>query len=86
MPFPVACVEAAKALRGGGLQLWVQPTGVGLGRFAYRFGGKQKLLALGVYPTITLARARQGREDARRLLAQGLDPAAERKRAAQEVA
>jgi len=50
-----------------------------LWRFAYRFGGKQKLLALGVYPTVPLARARQAREDARRLLMDGLDPALEKK-------
>jgi hypothetical protein len=39
---------------------------------------KQKLLAIGVYPAIPLARARQAREDARRLLADGLDPAVEK--------
>jgi Arm DNA-binding domain len=43
---------------GGGLQLWVQPSGARLWRLAYRFGGKQKLLALGVHPTISFARAR----------------------------
>jgi hypothetical protein len=58
---------------GGGLQVWVQPSGARLWRLAYRFGGKQKLLALGVYPTISLARARQAREDAKRLLANGAD-------------
>ena len=50
---------------------------------AYRFDGKQKLLALGVYPTVPLARARQAREDAKHLLAEGLDPALEKKRQAQ---
>ncbi len=34
---------------GGGLQLWVQPNGAKLWRLAYRFGGKQKLLAIGAY-------------------------------------
>jgi hypothetical protein len=43
---------------GGGLQLWVQPNGSKLWRFAYRFGGKQKLLALGSYPLVTLADGR----------------------------
>jgi hypothetical protein len=71
-----------KLTDGGGLQLWLQPTGARLWRFAYRFDGKQKLLALGVYPTIPLARARQAREDAKRLLADGLDPGAEKKRQA----
>jgi hypothetical protein len=54
-----------------------------LWRFAYRFGGKQKLLAIGIYPTIPLARARQAREEARRQLADGLDPAIEKKRHAE---
>jgi len=71
---------------GGGLQLWVQPKGGNLWRFAYRFGGKQKLLAFGVYPTVSLARARQLREDARRLLADGHDPATEKKRQAEALA
>jgi integrase len=71
---------------GGGLQLWVQPKGGNLWRFAYRFGGKQKLLAFGVYPTVSLARARQLREDARRLLADGHDPATEKRRQAEAVA
>ncbi len=48
-----------KLTDGGGLQLWVQPSGARLWRLAYRFGGKQKVLALGVYPTISLARARR---------------------------
>ena len=73
-----------KLTDGGGLQLWVQPSGARLWRLAYRFDGKQKLLALGVYPTITLAKARQAREDAKRLLADGLDPASEKKRRLRE--
>jgi hypothetical protein len=47
----------------------------------YRFDGKQKTLALGVYPTVTLADARQRREDARRMLANGTDPGEARKAA-----
>ena len=72
-----------KLTDGGGLQLWLQPTGARLWRFAYRFDGKQKLLALGVYPTVPVARARQARADAKRILADGLDPALEKKRQAQ---
>ncbi|KUM25630.1 integrase [Mesorhizobium loti] len=64
---------------GGGLQLWVQPTGSRLWRLAYRFDGKQKLLALGSYPLISLAEARQARDDAKRLLLAGMDPAHERR-------
>ncbi|AZO22326.1 MAG: DUF4102 domain-containing protein [Mesorhizobium sp.] len=73
---------ASKLLKlsdGGGLQLWVQPTGSRLWRLAYRFDGKQKLLALGSYPLISLAEARKARDDAKRLLLTGIDPAQERK-------
>ncbi|MFZ5835077.1 MAG: tyrosine-type recombinase/integrase [Pseudomonadota bacterium] len=75
--------KAGPALRklsdGGGLQLWVQPTGARLWRLAYRFGGKQKLLALGVYPVTSLAGARQGRDAAKQLLASGVDPSQAKK-------
>ena len=50
-------------------------------RFAYRFGGRQNTLALGDYPTVTLAVAREKAEDARKLLAAGDDPSARRKAA-----
>ncbi|MGA7179247.1 MAG: integrase arm-type DNA-binding domain-containing protein [Thiobacillaceae bacterium] len=56
-----------------GLYLLVNATGK-YWRMNYRFGGKQKTLALGVYPTITLADARQRRDDARKLLANETDP------------
>jgi integrase len=82
----VAAAKLTKLSDGAGLQLWVQPTGARLWRLAYRFNGKQKLLALGVYPTVSLARARQARDEAKRLLAEGLDPAAERKRVARDEA
>jgi hypothetical protein len=52
----------------GGLQLLIQPHGSKLWRLAYRFGGKQKTLALGVYPIVTLQDARQRRDEAKRLL------------------
>jgi len=68
-----------KLFDGGGLQLWVQPTGARLWRLAYRFGGKQKLLALGVYPVTSLAGARQGREAAKHLLVSGVDPSQAKK-------
>lgn len=58
----------------GGLQLWVQPKGSPLWRLAYRFGGKQKLLAFGAYPALSLADARRLRDEAKRLLANGVDP------------
>jgi integrase len=69
---------------GGGLQLWVQPTGSRLWRLAYRFGGKQKLLALGTYPIVSLKDARLEREEAKRLLFAGIDPSQQRKEEAQQ--
>lgn len=57
-----------------GLFLLVHPNGSKYWRLKYRFGGIEKLLALGVYPDITLADARQRRDDARRLLANNVDP------------
>ncbi|HTH96311.1 MAG TPA: integrase arm-type DNA-binding domain-containing protein [Stellaceae bacterium] len=65
---------------GGGLQLWVQPSGGRLWRLAYRFDNKQKLLALGTYPAVSLADARQARDQAKRLLAAGTDPSQDRKK------
>ena len=64
---------------GGGLFLMVTPTGGKLWRFKYRYNGKQKLLAFGSYPEITLLDARRRRDDARRLLANNVDPGAIRK-------
>lgn len=52
------------------------PKGGRCWRFAYRFAGKYKTLALGTYPEITLEWARSRHEFARNLLAQGVDPAA----------
>jgi integrase len=64
---------------GGGLFLLIQPTGTKLWRLAYRFAGKQKALALGIYPATSLARARAQRDAARKRLADDVDPAVERK-------
>lgn len=64
---------------GGGLYLLVTPSGGKLWRFKYRFNKKEKKLALGSYPEISLQDARQRREDARRLLANGVDPGVVRK-------
>jgi hypothetical protein len=64
---------------GGGLQLHVMPEGSKLWRLAYRFAGKQKTISLGSYPVVTLAMARDVRDEARRLLAQGVDPSEKRK-------
>lgn len=64
---------------GGGLHLLVSPQGSKLRRLAYRHGGKQKLLALGAYPSTSLSDARRKREDAKRLLATGIDPSLQAK-------
>jgi integrase len=64
---------------GNGLFLLVTPPGGKLWRFKYRFGGKEKLFALGTYPEISLLDARKRRDEARSQLAHGIDPGAVRK-------
>ncbi|WP_024901552.1 tyrosine-type recombinase/integrase [Robbsia andropogonis] len=68
-----------KLFDGGGLFLLVTPAGGRLWRLKYRFGGKEKLLAIGAYPAVTLAGARKARDEARELLAAGADPGAAKK-------
>lgn len=63
-----------KLADGGGMYLLVTVSGGRLWRMDYRFAGKRKTLAIGSYPEITLADARTRREDARKLLANGVDP------------
>jgi integrase len=62
-----------------GMYLFVTPAGGKLWRMDYRFDGKRRTLALGAYPEISLAMARERRTEARRLLAQGVDPMAARR-------
>ncbi len=62
-----------------GLYLLVCKNGSRLWRFAYRFEGKQKQIALGAYPQVTLAEARDRREASRKLLAAAKDPSLERR-------
>ncbi|SEB94694.1 tyrosine-type recombinase/integrase [Paraburkholderia caballeronis] len=59
---------------GGGMYLEVSPAGGKYWRLKYRFAGKEKRLALGVYPDVPLAAARARRDEARRKLAAGIDP------------
>lgn len=62
-----------------GLHLLVSPSGGKLWRLKYRFDGKEKLLSFGTYPDVPLIRAREKRDEARRLLADGIDPGEHRK-------
>lgn len=63
----------------GGLHMLITKGGSKLWRFSYRFDGKQKLLALGQYPIVSLADARAKRDAAKKLLTDGVDPSVERK-------
>jgi integrase len=93
MPLTATAIRNAKAgkkpLRlydSGGLYLEISPAGGRWWRFAYRFGGKRKLLSLGVMPAVSLPAARERREQARKLLAQGIDPSEQRKADKREAA
>jgi integrase len=66
---------------GGGLYLLVKPSGTRLWNQAYRFSGKQKKLSHGRFPDVSLLEARQRRDEAKKLLASGIDPAANKKAA-----
>ncbi|MDF2995820.1 MAG: integrase [Xanthobacteraceae bacterium] len=81
-----AACRAAKAAEreyklsdGGGLYLLVKPNGTRLWNQAYRFAGKQKKLSHGSYPTVSLADARRLRDEAKKLLASGVDPGANKR-------
>ena len=63
----------------GGLFILATPNGGKWWRLKYRFGGKEKLLSMGTYPEVGLKAARDRRDDARALLAEGIDPGIERK-------
>ena len=71
--------KPAKLFDERGLFMIVTPTGGKWWRFRYKFDDKEKLLSLGVYPDVGLKDARQRREDARKLLADGIDPGENRK-------
>lgn len=68
-----------KLTDGNGMHLLIHPNGSRYWRLQYRFGGKQKMLALGVYPEVSLADARARRDEARKLLANGIDPGDKKK-------
>lgn len=64
---------------GEGLHLLVQPNGKKVWRFRYRFAGRENMLAFGAFPTVSLAAARKKREEAKKLLSDGTDPAVKRR-------
>lgn len=64
---------------GGGLYLLVKSNGSKYWRLKYRFDGKEKLFSIGVYPVVTLADARRKRDDAKKLLSDGIDPGEKKK-------
>jgi len=70
--------EAYSLSDGGGLYLWITPAGGRLWRWAYRFDRREKLMSLGKYPIVSLAMARERHTEARKLLATGIDPRAQR--------
>lgn len=72
-------LAAGRHFDGGGLYVEVTATGRRYFRLKYRFNGREKLLALGVYPDVSLKEARERRDEARRTLARGEDPGELRK-------
>jgi integrase len=86
MPLTDTAIKKAKAVTKPtkladekGLYLLVNPTGSKLWRWKYRADGKEKLMALGSYPDVSLAQARDKRDDARKQLAKDIDPMAKKK-------
>lgn len=86
MSLTVASIKNAKAKNkayrmfdGEGMYLEITPKGAKYWRLKYRFLGKEKRIALGVFPTVSLKEARDKRIDAKRLLANGVDPSEFRK-------
>src|SRR6266702_2230664 len=71
--------KQVKLSDGDVMYLLVTPQGGKCWRLKYRFTGKEKVLALGTYPEVSLAEAREKRESARKQLANGIDPGEARK-------
>jgi integrase len=76
---------AYKLADGFGLYLLINPTGSRLWRMKYRIEGREKLLAIGAYPDVSLAKARERRDGARKAIADGADPSAIKKQARVEA-
>jgi len=77
--------KSYKKFDGGGLYVEVQPSGSKLWRIAYRFNNKSKTLYLPAYPALSLADARAELQEAKKLLAQGTDPAEAKKQKVEEL-
>lgn len=79
--------ESNRLFDGGGLFLLIRPDGAKWWRLKYRRpqSGKENLLSLGTYPDTSLKTARERRDDARKLIASGIDPAAVRRQAKREA-
>lgn len=75
-----------KLFDGKGLYLLINPSGSKLWRFRYRFNKKEKLLSLGIYPDVSLKKARDRLAEAREILADGMDPSTHRKEQKQQKA
>ncbi|EET8278310.1 tyrosine-type recombinase/integrase [Escherichia coli] len=68
-----------KLTDGQGMHLLINPNGSKYWRLQYRFGGKQKVLALGVYPMVSLGEARRKRDEAKKLVSDGIAPSEKKK-------
>jgi hypothetical protein len=77
--------KTQKLFDGQGLYLEITPAGNKLWRLKYRYNGKEKRIAFGAYPEVSLLQAREKRDSARKLLSDGLDPSLERKKRKAEI-
>lgn len=68
-----------KLTDGQGMHLLINPNGSKYWRLQYRFDGKQKVIALGVYPMVSLGEARRKRDEAKKLVSDGIDPSEKKK-------
>jgi len=91
MPLTNTRISTSKPLKkpykladGGGLYLLITPTSSKYWRLKYRLHGKEKTLALGVYPEVSLKQAREARDEAKKLIKQGNDPVVKRKEEKQQ--